>query len=123
MTQIRVLLVEDNDAYRDSLRFLLGRREGIEVSGAVATGEEAAMAAETHEVDVAVVDFRLPGIGGVETAEAIGRRVPHASVVFLSASAGAAEREAARTLGIALVRKDAGLEELTAAIRAAHGLR
>lgn len=115
-----MLLVEDNDAYRDSLSFLLGRREGIEVSDAVATGEEAAVAAETHEVDVAVVDFRLPGMGGVETAEAIRRRVPRASVVFLSASAGDTEREAARTLGVALVQKDAGLEALAAAIRAAH---
>jgi two-component system response regulator DesR len=123
MTQIRVLLVEDNDAYRDSLRFLLGRRDGIEVSGAVATGEEAAMAAETHDVDVAVLDFRLPGMNGVEAAEAIRRRVPRASVVFLSASAGDAEREAARTLGVALVQKDAGLETLAAAIRAAHDVR
>jgi len=39
---IRVLLVEDSDVYRDSLVFLLGRVDGIEVVGAVATGASAA---------------------------------------------------------------------------------
>jgi two-component system response regulator RegX3 len=120
MKSIRVLLVEDNEAYRDSLAFLLGRREGIELAGAVATGEEAAAAVEEQNVDVAVVDLRLPGIGGADAAEAIRRRAPRASVVFLSASAGDEEREAARALGVALVQKDEGIQSLERAIRSAH---
>ena len=121
MKPVRVLLVEDNEAYRDSLAFLLARREGIELAGAVASGEEGAAAAAEHDVDVAVVDIRLPGIGGVEAAEAIRRRVPGAGVVFLSASAGDEEREAARALGVALVQKDQGVDALERAIRAATG--
>jgi DNA-binding NarL/FixJ family response regulator len=120
MSPIRVLLVEDNEAYRDSLAFLLGRRDGIEVAGVVSSGEEAATAVEERNVDVAVVDIRLPGMGGTDTAEAIRRRAPRASVVFLSASAGLEEHEAARALGVALVRKDEGIESLERAIRSAH---
>jgi two-component system, NarL family, invasion response regulator UvrY len=123
MSPIRVLLVEDNEAYRDSLRFLLGRREGIDVVGAVSTGEEAAAAAEELEADVAVVDLRLPGIGGAETAEAVGTRHSLTRVVFLSASAGAAEQDAARSIGVGLVQKDEGIEALARAIRAAHAAR
>ena len=37
----RVLLVEDNEVYRDSLAFLLARHEGLEVVGAVGTAEAA----------------------------------------------------------------------------------
>lgn len=118
--RVRILLVEDNDAYRDSIGFLLGRREGIEVAGAVSSGEEAAPAAEELEVDVAVVDFRLPGIGGAEAAAAIRGRVPRTRIVFLSASAGDPERQAARSLGVALVQKDEGIDALAAAIRAAY---
>jgi DNA-binding NarL/FixJ family response regulator len=117
---VRVLLVEDNEAYRDSLRFLLARRQGIQVAGAVSTGEEALAATVDLAIDVAVVDFRLPGIGGAETAEAIRGRVRRAGIVFLSASAGDTERETARTLGIALVQKDEGVEALADAIVAAH---
>jgi hypothetical protein len=36
-TSIAVLIVEDNDVYRDSLVFLLGRVEGLDVAGAVVT--------------------------------------------------------------------------------------
>jgi hypothetical protein len=42
-------------------------------------------------------------------------------VVFLSASAGEAEYDAASSVGAALVRKDHGLDALLGAIRAAAG--
>ena len=120
MTAVRVLLVEDNEAYRDSLAFLLDRRGDVEVAGAVATGEEAAAAAAGLEIDVAVIDLRLPGIGGMETADAVRERAPRATVVFLSASAGSQEREAAARVGIDLVQKDEGVEALVRAIRDAR---
>ena len=41
----RVLLVEDNDVYRSSLELLLGLQPGLEVVGAVGTGDAAADAA------------------------------------------------------------------------------
>ncbi len=116
---IRVLLVEDSDVYRDSLVFLLGREPGIEVVGAVATGGEAADACLRLGAQVAVIDYRLPDVDGAEAAADVRERSPRASVVFLSASAGEGELASARAAGAALVRKDAGLEALVEAIRAA----
>ena len=113
---IRVLLVEDNDVYRDSLVFLLGARSDLEVVGALATGEGAVRRARELEADVAVVDFRLPDIDGGTVAASL-----ESAVVFLSASAGEAEYDAASSAGAALVRKDEGLETLVRAIRAAAG--
>ncbi len=63
---IRVLLVEDNDVYRDSLVFLLGARAELEVVGAEGTGEGAIRRARELEPDVSVVDFRLPDIDGAD---------------------------------------------------------
>ena len=116
---IRVLLVEDSDVYRDSLVFLLGREPGIEVVGAVATGGEAADACLRLGAQVAVIDYRLPDVDGAEAAADVRERSPRASVVFLSASAGEGELASARAAGAALIRKDAGLEALVEAIRAA----
>jgi DNA-binding NarL/FixJ family response regulator len=113
---IRVLLVEDNDAYRESLAFLLDRREGLEVVGGVATGSEAARASVDLDADVAVVDVRLPDIAGTEAAADLRQRSPRTSVVLLSASAGADEREVARVAGFALVQKDEGIGALVDAI-------
>ncbi len=81
---IRVLLVEDNDVYRDSLVFLLAARAGLDVVEAVADGASAVRAFREHEPDVVVLDYRLPDVDGA----AVGRQSISGPVVFLSASAG-----------------------------------
>ena len=116
---IRLLLVEDNDVYRDALEFVLGRRDDVVVVGSVATGSSAAPASIELGADVAVVDYRLPDLDGAEVAAELGELVPGVAVVFLSASTGAEEREAARIAGAALVRKDEGVEALVEAVHAA----
>jgi DNA-binding NarL/FixJ family response regulator len=123
MEPIRVLLVEDNEVYRDSLAFLLARYEGLEVVGAVGTAEAAPPACAELEVDVAVVDYRLPDHDGAEAATEIRERRPETQVVFLSASAGHDEHAAARAAGVQLIRKDEGVDTLVGAVRAAAGRR
>jgi DNA-binding NarL/FixJ family response regulator len=120
---IRVLLVEDNDVYRESLEFLLDRYEGVEVVGAVALGGAAATACAERRADVVVIDYRLPDVDGSEAAEEVGARCPEAAIVFLSASVGEEERDAARSAGVALVRKDEGIDILVGAVRAASSGR
>jgi len=115
---IRVLLVEDNDVYRASLEFLLDRYDGLEVVGSVAMGAAAARACAELAADVVVIDYRLPDVDGSEVAAEIRERCPEASVVFLSASTGRDEAAAARSSGVALVRKDEGVDVLVGAVRA-----
>jgi DNA-binding NarL/FixJ family response regulator len=116
---IRVLLVEDNDVYRESLAFLLARYEGLEVVGAVGMGGSAARTCAELRADVVVIDYRLPDIDGAEAAEEVRERCPNASVVFLSASLGQHESDAARRSGTPFVRKDEGVDVLVDAVRAA----
>jgi DNA-binding NarL/FixJ family response regulator len=118
---IRVLLVEDNDVYRESLVFLVRREGEIEVVGAVADGRAAVLAWQELGPDVAVLDFRLPDVDGAQVAAELRALTPDAAVVFLSASAGRDEYDAASRAGAALVRKDAGVEALVGAVRAAAG--
>ena len=118
---IRVLLVEDSAIYRDSLVFLLGRRDGIEVVGAVADGASAIRVAPDLRPDVVVLDYRLPDVDGGEVAAELRERAPGMAVVFLSASAGREEYDAAATSAAPLVRKDEGVDALVSAVRAAAG--
>ncbi|HEU0248003.1 MAG TPA: response regulator [Gaiellaceae bacterium] len=120
---IRVLLVEDNDVYRESLVFLLRRVDGLDVVGAVAVGARAAPVCVEARADVVVVDFRLPDVDGAEVAADLRSRCPDAAVVFLSASAGGDEYDAASSAGAELVRKDEGVAALVSAVRAAAGRR
>jgi len=118
---IRVLLVEDSDVYRDSLVFLLGTRSGLEVVDAVPDGASALRAYREHAPDVVVLDYRLPDVDGAAVVADIREEARHAAVVFLSASAGADEYDAASSAGAALVRKDEGIDALVRAVRAAAG--
>jgi DNA-binding NarL/FixJ family response regulator len=117
--RVRVLLVEDHDVYRDSLVFLLGRYDALEVVGAVAQGRAAADACGRLAADVVVLDYRLPDVDGAEAAEEIRAGCPDATIVFLSASAGQEERDAARRAGAAFVGKDEGVDALVREVQAA----
>jgi DNA-binding NarL/FixJ family response regulator len=117
--RIRVLLVEDNDVYRESLLFLLRRVDDLDVVGAVAVGARAGPVCLEARADVVVVDFRLPDVDGAEVASDLRSRCPGAAVVFLSASAGEDEYDAASSAGAELVRKDEGVAALVSAVRAA----
>jgi DNA-binding NarL/FixJ family response regulator len=118
---ITLLLVEDNDVYRESLVFLLRRAEEVEVVGAVADGASALRACDELRPDVAVLDYRLPDLNGGVVAAELAARSPSTAVVFLSASAGEEEYDAASSTGAPLVRKDAGVDALVGAVRAAAG--
>jgi len=117
---IRVLLVEDNDVFRQALELLFELQEGLEVVGAVSEGSAAVGACKEFHPHVAVMDFRLPGMDGVETTIALTRSCPNVAVVGLTASASSRELDALMAAGaVACLRKDQELEEIVAAIRSA----
>ena len=65
----RVLVVDDYPAVRESMtrRLHLGEIDALDA----ATGEAAVAIARREKLDLALIDYRLPGINGVETAMAI----------------------------------------------------
>ncbi len=117
---IRVLLVEDNDVFRQALILLLELQDGIEVAGAVSEGSSAVAAYREHGPDVVVMDFRLPGMDGVETTLALLNEYPEAKVVCLTASASPRELDALMAAGaVDCLRKDEELDVIVGAIRRA----
>lgn len=117
---IRILLVEDNDVFRQALELLLGLQAGLEVVGAVAEGTAVVAACDELRPDVVVMDFRLPGMDGVEATTAVLAAFPEIAVVCLTASASPRELEALAAAGaVACLRKDQELDEIVGAVRAA----
>jgi DNA-binding NarL/FixJ family response regulator len=117
---IRVVLVEDNDVFRDALELLLGLRSDMAVVASVRDGTAAAAAAAELRPDVVLMDYRLPGLDGVQATRAVLEAYPHAAVVCLSASANLRERDALMEAGaVGCLSKDEGLEAIVDAILAA----
>src|SRR5262245_36288452 len=68
VTDVRVLVVDDQDAYRRAMGAVVAETPGFVVVGSVATGEESLVAAAELEPDLVLMDVNLPGIDGVEAA-------------------------------------------------------
>jgi len=115
---IRVVLVEDNDVFREALELLLGLRGEIKVVASVPDGEDAARVVAEICPDVVVMDYRLPGMDGVQATRAVLAACPATSVVCLTASANPREREALVEAGaVDCLQKDEGLDAIVQAIR------
>ena len=120
MRPVRILLVEDNAVFREALELLFSLREDIDVVASVGDGNAAVPACIEHEPDVVLMDYRLPGLDGVQATRAVRAACPQAAVVCLTASAGGREIEALEEAGaITCLRKDQELEEIVDAIKRA----
>ena len=121
---IRILLVEDNKVFREALELLLGLRADIEIVASIGDGAAAVAATEMHRPDVVLMDYRLPGLDGVQATAAVLQACPNVAVVCLTASANAREIEALYEAGAtACLTKDQELEEIVDTIKRAAGRR
>jgi len=122
---IRILLVEDNHVFREALELLLGMQAELEVVASVGDGSEAVAACAKYEPQVVLMDYRLPGMDGVQATAAVKKSHPEIAVVGLTASANSKEIEAMYEAGAtACLTKDQELDEIVGALtRAANGAR
>ena len=117
MPPVRVVLVEDNEVFRDALELLLGMRDDVEIVASVGDGVAAVSAAKEYRPDVVLMDYRLPTLDGIQATAQVVEQVPDVAVVALTASADEAERAALVAAGaVTCLTKDQELEEIVAAI-------
>jgi len=90
---LRVLLVDDDADVLVMLQAVLTNRS-LDVVGLATSGEDAERVAATIAPDVAVVDFMMPGMNGLETSTRIKALRPQCIVIIFSALDLADESEA-----------------------------
>jgi DNA-binding NarL/FixJ family response regulator len=117
---VRVALIEDNDVFREALEMLLGLQSELEVVASAADGDAAVSLCREHAPDVVLMDYRLPGIDGVQATKQLLEACPQVAVVCLTASANLREVDALYAAGVvACLTKDEPLEDIVEAIRKA----
>ena len=117
---IKVLIAEDNAAYRQSLYRMLREEEGIEVLEPAGDGREAVEKSALLQPDVVLMDVDMPEGGGLWATRAIREQCPHMKVIILSLHSGEAFRTWAQQVGAtAFLSKDVDPETIIRAIRAA----
>ena len=121
-TQIRVLIVDDQQMFREGIRHRLSQEPDMKVVGEAASAEEAlAMVPET-EPDIVVLDIRLPAKSGIEAAKVVRREWPSIKILMLSGyDFDQYVRAAARAGMEGYLLKDAPQETLVDALREIAG--
>lgn len=119
---IRVVLIEDNDVFRQAVELLFGLESDVEIVGADPDGSRAEELCRALDPDVLVVDYRLPGADGVQVTASVREHCPGVAIVALTAAALDREIQALLDAGaVECVRKDEPLRAIVAAVRRAAG--
>jgi DNA-binding NarL/FixJ family response regulator len=119
---VRVVLVEDNEVFREALELLLGLRNDIQVVGSVEDGTKVVELCRELDPDVVIMDYRLPALDGVEATKALREACPNVAVVCLTASANLREVDALLAAGaVACLTKDEPLDKIVKTILSAAG--
>jgi CheY-like chemotaxis protein len=87
VTELRVLISDDDVMIRDVLKEVLESEADIAVVAVAGDADEAIRLAERHRPAVAVLDVRMPGGGGARAAREIARRSPDTAILAFSAYA------------------------------------
>lgn len=114
---MRALLVDDERDLVSALVERLGFR-GIEADYAT-NGEDALKLAAQNDYDVAVLDVKMPKLGGLELARMLTEKRPELKVVFLTGHGSEADFRTGRDCGDDYLIKPVRIEELVIALKRA----
>jgi two-component system NarL family response regulator len=118
---IRLLIADDHLVVRMGLRSMIDTQPDMEVVAEAANGREAVEIFREHKPDIALMDLRMPVMGGVEATIAIRAEFPEARVIVLTTYDGDENiYRALRAGAMAYLLKDIPRGEFLDDVRAVH---
>lgn len=118
MSDLRILIVDDFEAFRRAVSSTLKQRAEFRIVGQASDGWEAVQRAKELQPDLILLDVGLPSLNGLEVARKV-RALSRAKFLFISAFSDAdVVREAFRLGALAFVHKPHAQSELILAIDA-----
>ncbi|MFQ5858346.1 MAG: response regulator transcription factor [Anaerolineae bacterium] len=97
--KIRVLLVDDHEAFLHIATEFLRRHDELTVVGVARGGEEALILAQDLQPQVILVDLNMPGLGGLEIIPRLRSMLPEVGIIALTLLDPKAYRQAALAAG------------------------
>jgi two-component system response regulator DesR len=118
---VRVMIADDNFDMRLLVRATLGGDARLDVVAEAEDGPEAVDAFRSTRPDVCVLDYRMPGLTGLEAGTKILEEHPGAKVLLFSAYLTPEITDAADDLGMRCLRKDLFMELPAVVMELARG--
>jgi DNA-binding NarL/FixJ family response regulator len=115
---IRVVIADDHPIFRHGLQQVVEAQPDMQVVAAVGDGATALEVIRRSSPDVAVLDVRMPGVGGFDVATRADEEGLRTRLMFLTMHAEPVMFERAMAMGVkGYVLKDAALSEIVQAVR------
>jgi DNA-binding NarL/FixJ family response regulator len=123
-TPIRILIVDDHPVVVAGLTSMLGTQAGMEVLGSASSGEEALDFLRSKQVDLMLLDLRMPGMNGVDLLNALNRaKIQVRAIILTSYETDEDIYRAVQAGAQGYLLKDAPQADMVEAIRAVHNGR
>jgi len=117
---LRVVVVDDHAIVRDAVSAVIEMSDSFELAGTASTGSEALELLGRIEADVAVIDFAMPDMTGVDVINKLRAQGTKTRFLLLTGShMDESERERLSQCAEGFLHKEAGRQTLIEAIRAA----
>ena len=81
---IKVVIADDQELIRESLKIILGTHDDIQVVGVAGDGSDVLHILEREAVDVILMDIRMPGMDGVHCTKIVKEQYPHIKIIILT---------------------------------------
>lgn len=120
MRSVEILIADDHEPVRRSLRSLVEARPGWNVCGEAADGRAAVEKVRELRPNVVILDVSMPEMSGLDAAQLIRVEVPHCRILIVSQNEpGVMRQEAERVGAYAFIPKSKISEDLVLMIEAA----
>jgi len=84
MKVIKVLIADDQELIRQSLKIVLSANKDIEIVGTVCNGNEVIESVRKYKTDVILMDVRMPEMDGVQCTKIIKESYPNIKIIVLT---------------------------------------
>ncbi len=120
MQTITILIADDHDLVRAGFRNLVNSLPGYEVVGEAQNGQKALDQIDALQPDIVLMDITMPVLNGLEATRFVVKKYPQVRVVILSMhDVEEYVVEALRAGAVGYLLKDASVDELARALKAA----
>lgn len=114
---LRVLVVDDHELTRVSLKLALQRQAGLELVGLASNGQEAIEMADRHLPDVIIIDLQMPIMDGLSASTHIKSDHPNIKILAYSSLEDPQTEVMLQTAKVdAFCKKDVALQDLVKVI-------
>ncbi len=119
--KIKVLIADDNSFIREGMKIILTSFDDFEVAATVGDGEEAVAYCRENDVDVALLDVRMPNMNGVEAARLLAAETNVKPLILTTFDDDEYILEAVKAGARGYLLKNNDPERIRDAIKSVHG--